>query len=82
MGEGHFADEAAVPREAVTVTVPALLRARRVLAVVPEARKAAPVAAALSGPVSTACPASVLQRTPHAVVFLDAGSASRLHSGD
>jgi glucosamine-6-phosphate deaminase len=78
VGEGHFATEADVPRFAVTVTVPALMRAARVLAVVPEARKAAPVRAALRDPVSVACPASILQRNPHATVFLDPDSAALL----
>jgi glucosamine-6-phosphate deaminase len=78
VGEGHFSSDAEVPRRAMTVTVPALLRAARVLAVVPEARKAAPVRDALRGPVSEACPASILQRTPHATVFVDADSAALL----
>ena len=78
VGEGHFATEADVPRFAVTVTVPALMRAARVLAVVPEARKAAPVRDALRGPVSVACPASILQREPHVTVFLDPDSAALL----
>jgi len=78
VGEGHFATEAHVPRLAMTVTVPALLRAARVLAVVPEGRKAEAVRAALCGPVDPSCPASILQRTPHATVFLDPDSASLL----
>ncbi len=78
VGEGHFPTDADVPAQAMTVTIPALLRAGRVLAIVPEARKAAPVRAALSGPVATSCPASILQRTPHATIFLDADSAARL----
>jgi glucosamine-6-phosphate deaminase len=78
VGEGHFATVDDVPPRAITVTIPALLRARRVLAIVPEARKAAPVAAALEGAVSTACPASVLRRQSHASLFLDRGSASLL----
>jgi glucosamine-6-phosphate deaminase len=78
VNEGHFATDDDVPRRALTVTIPALLRAGRVLAVVPEARKAAPVRAALEGPVSTSCPASILQRTPHATVFLEPGSAQLL----
>ena len=40
VGEGHFATIDDVPTHAITVTIPALLRARRVLAIVPEARKA------------------------------------------
>ena len=47
VNEGHFPEVSAVPRQAITVTVPALLRADRVIAVVPEARKAEPV---LRGP--------------------------------
>jgi glucosamine-6-phosphate deaminase len=78
VGEGHFPTEADVPDQAMTVTIPALLRAHRVLAVVPEARKAEPVRASLEGPVATRCPASELQRTPHATVFLDADSAALL----
>jgi glucosamine-6-phosphate deaminase len=82
VGEGHFATDADVPRLAMTVTVPALLRAARVLAIVPEGRKAEPVRAALFGPIDTSCPASILQRTPHATVFLDPDSAALLpHAG-
>jgi glucosamine-6-phosphate deaminase len=76
--EGHFADIDAVPRHAITVTIPALLRARRVLAVVPEARKAEPVRAALTGPVATSCPASALRRAPNASIHLDRESAALL----
>ncbi len=78
VNEGHFASDADVPARAMTVTVPALLRADRVLAVVPEARKAEPVRTALEGPVTTACPASILQRTSRATVFLDPESAGLL----
>jgi len=76
--EGHFPDDDAVPRLAITVTIPALLRAQRVLAVVPEARKAEPVRAAVEGPVGTACPASILQRTAHATIYLDPESGALL----
>jgi glucosamine-6-phosphate deaminase len=78
VNEGHFPDVAAVPTHAVTVTVPALLRAGTVLAVVPEARKAAPVRAALRGPVTDRCPASALQRSPHATLYLEPASAADL----
>jgi glucosamine-6-phosphate deaminase len=80
VGEGHFPTDADVPELAMTVTIPALLRARTVIAVVPDARKAAPVRAALAGPVTTACPASFLQRTTHASIWLDSDSAQLLSS--
>jgi glucosamine-6-phosphate deaminase len=80
VGEGHFAALDDVPTRALTVTIPALLRAEHVLAIVPEARKAEPVRATLYGPVTTACPASVLRRHPGATLYLDAASASALAS--
>jgi glucosamine-6-phosphate deaminase len=76
--EGHFPDLGAVPSHALTVTIPALLRAGRVLAVVPEARKAEPVAAALRGPISTACPASALRTVSHVSIHLEPRSARLL----
>ena len=80
VGEGHFPDVDAVPTHALTVTIPALLRARRVLAIVPEARKAEPVRRALEGPTDTACPASILQTQAHATLYLDRQSAGLLAS--
>ena len=41
VGEGHFPDVDAVPATAITVTIPALLGAERVMVVAPDARKAA-----------------------------------------
>jgi glucosamine-6-phosphate deaminase len=76
VGEGHFPTVADVPTHAITVTIPALLRARRVLVIAPEARKAEPVRAALTGPISTACPASILRRQAHATLYLDGDSAA------
>jgi glucosamine-6-phosphate deaminase len=78
VGEGHFPRIADVPTHAITVTIPALLRAARVLVIVPEARKAQPVYDALYGPISTTCPASILRRTAHATLYLDDASSALL----
>ncbi len=78
VGEGHFRSVEEVPTHAITVTVPALLRARTVIAVVPEIRKAAPVRDALTGPVRTACPASILRTRDNTHLYLDKESASLL----
>jgi glucosamine-6-phosphate deaminase len=78
VGEGHFASLEEVPLQAVTLTIPALLSAGRVLAIVPEARKAAAVRQALYGPISVNCPGSVLRRVHNARLFLDADSAGEL----
>jgi glucosamine-6-phosphate deaminase len=78
VNEGHFSGLDAVPAQAITVTIPALLRARRVLAIVPEARKAQPVRDALTGPITTSCPASALRTISHATIHLEPDSASLL----
>jgi glucosamine-6-phosphate deaminase len=78
VGEGHFPDVASVPKRAITVTIPALLRAREVVVICPEDRKAPAVRAALEGPLTTECPASILTTQDHATLYLDAGSASLL----
>lgn len=76
VGEGHFPDLAATPTHALTLTIPALLAARKVLAIVPEARKAAAVQRALHGPIEESCPASILRQAAHAHLFLDRESAA------
>jgi glucosamine-6-phosphate deaminase len=78
VGEGHFATLADVPTQALSLTVPALLAAGRVLGVVPEARKAEAVRAALRGPVTPGCPASILRTRPHVTLYLDRDSAGLL----
>jgi glucosamine-6-phosphate deaminase len=78
VGEGHFPSLDAVPKQAITLTIPALLAAKRMLCIVPEQRKARPVLAALTGPITPDCPASILRTAPHARLFLDQDSASLL----
>lgn len=78
VGEGHFPDLAAVPTHAITVTIPVLRSARHLVVVVGERRKRAPLTAALTGPVTTRCPASILQDSPQATVFCDRDAAAAL----
>jgi glucosamine-6-phosphate deaminase len=74
--EGWFTDIDQVPRQALTLTIPAIMRSGKISCVVPELRKAIPIKDALYGPISTQCPASILRTHREAVLFLDAGSAS------
>jgi glucosamine-6-phosphate deaminase len=78
VGEGHFPNLDAVPRDAITLTIPALLSAKHALVIVPETRKAKAVATALHGPIIPDCPASILRKTSHATLYLDADAASAL----
>ncbi len=78
VGEGHFPNLDAVPAYAITLTIPALCRVGRMIAVVPEKRKAGAVKASLEGPIAPACPGSYLRKQAHAVLYLDADSSSLL----
>jgi glucosamine-6-phosphate deaminase len=78
VGEGHFATVADVPPQAITVTIPELLSAGCVVAIVPEARKADAVHAALTGPIATSCPGSALRTCAAAVLLLDRESSAQL----
>ncbi len=80
VGEGHFKSIEDVPAEAISLSIPALLTAKRVLAIVPEGRKADIVAQTLTGPISPLCPASILRTTAHAHLYLDADSGARIRA--
>jgi glucosamine-6-phosphate deaminase len=78
LGEGWFPTLDDVPKQALSLTIPAVLSARRVIVVVPDRRKAAAVRLTLTGPIETACPASVLRRHAHVQLFLDEAAAGEL----
>ncbi|HYR56995.1 MAG TPA: glucosamine-6-phosphate deaminase [Chthoniobacteraceae bacterium] len=80
VNDGCFPTIDAVPQQALTLTIPALFSAKHVCAIVPGARKAGAVRAALLGPIDTSCPASILRTHPHAVMHLDPDSAPLLKS--
>ncbi|MFK7695932.1 glucosamine-6-phosphate deaminase [Paenibacillus sp. HJGM_3] len=63
-----------VPTHALTMGVGTILKAKMILLVVRGADKAEIVHRALTGPITTECPASLLQTHPHVVVLLDSES--------
>lgn len=67
-----------VPRHVLTQGLGTILEARHLLLIGTGEAKAAPVAAALEGPLTASCPASVLQLHPHVTVLLDPPAASSL----
>ncbi len=78
VGEGHFTDLDATPREALTLTCPVLITPRHLICIAPERRKAEAARNAIEGPLSEDCPASLLLTQPHAAIYLDQESASLL----
>ena len=75
---GHFPNLESVPPYALTLTVPSLCAAKRLVILSPGKRKAVPVRNALRGPISTDCPASILRKQAHATLLLDTDAASLL----
>lgn len=78
VGEGHFPNLEAVPKEAVTLTCPTLMSARNLICCVPERRKAEALRNAMEGPLSEECPASLVFTHPRAKIYLDKESAALL----
>jgi len=73
-----FSSLALVPRAALTMTMPAIVNVPRVLCMVPGPTKAQAVRDTLTGPIETACPASILRRHANATLFIDEHSAALL----
>src|SRR4051812_12081634 len=78
VGEGWFASIDDVPKTAVSMSVRQILKAREILVIVPDARKADAVAATFSGDVRPTVPASILRTHPDVTFYLDEPTASRL----
>lgn len=76
VNDGCFPTIDAVPTRAVTATIPVLTAGRHLVCVVPGPTKAAAVRAMLTGPISTACPASILRQHPACTLYLDEDSAA------
>ncbi|MGY3565423.1 glucosamine-6-phosphate deaminase [Sinomonas sp. RB5] len=68
-----------VPQCALTQGLGTIMEARHLLLVAAGPGKAAPLAAALNGPVTEDFPASIIQRHPNVTVIADSAAAALLH---
>jgi glucosamine-6-phosphate deaminase len=80
VGEGWFADVEEVPRQAISMSVQQIMKARNILCIVPDQRKAEAVRLCVELEVSPMRPASILQRHNNVTLYLDRESSSRLTS--
>ena len=78
VGEAWFADISQVPQQAISMSVRQILKAKEILAVVPDTRKAEAIKRCFEGEVSPMAPASILRTHPNATIYLDRYSASLL----
>lgn len=78
LGEGWFPTLADVPKQAISMTIRQIMKAKQILCIAPDARKANAIAACFNGEVSPLAPASILQRHADATIYLDEDSAAQL----
>jgi glucosamine-6-phosphate deaminase len=78
VGEAWFANISQVPKQAISMSAKQILKAKEILAVVPDKRKAQAIKACFEGEINPMAPASILRRHPNATVYLDTNSASLL----
>lgn len=76
--DGCFPTLADVPEYALTVTVPRLASSEYIFCIVPAATKHNATKATLTGPISEACPASILRRTDNVRMYIDMACAGDL----
>jgi len=77
---GIFESREEVPGFGLTLTIPALIAPKTVIALVDELAKAPIMKEVLEGPVSIMCPASILQKKEDAKMFLSLEAASELEA--
>jgi len=78
LGEGWFPTFDDVPKQALTQTIPAIMRCKAISCVVPDTRKAQAVHDTLYNEISTACPATILRTHQETILFLDEASAAKI----
>ena len=80
VNDGCFPDIDSVPKCAYTITIPPMVKAKLRYCIVPHHLKAPAVKAALEGPITEDCPASILQKTPNTYMYIDEEAAKLLES--
>ena len=79
VGEAWFSDISQVPPQAISMSIRQIMKAKEILAVAPDSRKAAAVQRCFEGEISSMAPASILRNHPKATVYLDEDSAALLN---
>lgn len=79
VNDGCFARLEDVPKTALTLTIPTLFNADYLFCSVPAATKADAVYHTVTdAEISTKCPATIMRRHPHAVLYCDKDSAAKI----
>jgi glucosamine-6-phosphate deaminase len=78
VGEGWFGDLKEVPRQAISMSIQQIMKARDIICIVPDRRKAEAVKNTVELQVSPMRPASILQKHERTTLYLDLDSSALL----
>lgn len=79
VGEGWYKNISEVPKQAISMSVRQVMKAKEILAVVPDSRKAQAVKACFDGEITPMAPSSILRTHRSATVYLDKNSSALLN---
>lgn len=80
VAEGWFATLEEVPVRAISMSIRQVLKARKILALVPGSRKATAIRDCVEGPIHPGMPGSILRTHGDVTLYLDVDSAALLQS--
>jgi glucosamine-6-phosphate deaminase len=78
VNDGCFSNIHDVPRNALTLTIPAIMSAKYIYCIVPGVTKQGAVKNTLEGTIDTSCPASILRTHPSAALIIDKDASDLL----
>ncbi len=76
VNDGCFEKMDDVPKEALTITIPALMKSKYLFSTVPAAQKRKAVKETILGEISESCPASIIRTKENAEMYLDKDSGA------
>src|SRR2546423_3900506 len=79
LGEGWFATLADIPQRAISMSIRQILKAQKIVCIVPDTRKAKAVKACFEGEISPLAPASILRTHANTTAYLDKYSVALLN---
>ena len=78
VNDGCFPTIDDVPKQALTLTIPAVMSAGVIYCMVPGATKAEAVKETVEGKIATSCPATIMRRHDAAILYVDRDAAAML----
>lgn len=82
LGEGWFKNLNEVPDQAISMSIRQILKSKAIICTVPDSRKAEAVKKVIEGKVTPDVPASILQKHPLTMLYLDENAAALLKPND